>query len=140
MRYMLDTNIFIYLATDIDSLSRDVRAILQDYGNTFCVSAETTRELIVGFRKHSFSRKDWKTSEELLSSLEKEYFIEILPIDKYVAQTHAKLRLNEAEGHNDPSDHIIISHAITARLPLISSDTRFPFYRAQGLDLIFNTK
>lgn len=140
MRYMLDTNIFIYLATDIDSLSRDVRAILQDYGNTFCVSAETTRELIVGFRKHSFSRKDWKTSEELLSSLEKEYFIEILPIDKYVAQTHAKLRLNEAEGHNDPSDHIIISHAITARLPLISSDTRFPFYRTQGLDLIFNTK
>ncbi len=140
MRYMLDTNIFIYLATDIDSLSRDVRAILQDYGNTFCVSAETTRELIVGFRKHSFSRKDWKTSEELLSSLEKEYFIEILPIDKYVAQTHAKLRLNEVEGHNDPSDHIIISHAITARLPLISSDTRFPFYRAQGLDLIFNTK
>ena len=137
---MLDTNIFIYLATDIDSLSRDVRAILQDYGNTFCVSAETTRELIVGFRKHSFSRKDWKTSEELLSSLEKEYFIEILPIDKYVAQTHAKLRLNEAEGHNDPSDHIIISHAITARLPLISSDTRFPFYRTQGLDLIFNTK
>lgn len=137
---MLDTNIFIYLATDIDSLSRDVRAILQDYGNTFCVSAETTRELIVGFRKHSFSRKDWKTSEELLSSLEKEYFIEILPIDKYVAQTHAKLRLNEVEGHNDPSDHIIISHAITARLPLISSDTRFPFYRAQGLDLIFNTK
>lgn len=140
MRYMLDTNIFIYLATDIDSLSRDVRAILQDYGNTFCVSAETTRELIVGFRKHSFSRKDWKTSEELLSSLEKEYFIEILPIDKYVAQTHAKLRLNEVEGHNDPSDHIIISHAITARLPLISSDTRFPFYRTQGLDLIFNTK
>jgi PIN domain nuclease of toxin-antitoxin system len=35
-----------------------------------------------------------------------------------------------------PSDHIIISHAITERLPLISSDLKFPFYRKQGLDLI----
>ncbi len=140
MRYMLDTNIFIYLATDVDSLSKDVRAILQDYNNTFCVSAETTRELIVGFRKHSFSRKTWKTSSELLESLEKEYFIEILPLDKYVAQTHAKLQIDEKHGHNDPSDHIIISHAITAKIPLISSDTRFPFYRAQGLELVFNTK
>ena len=31
---------------------------------------------------------------------------------------------------------IIISHAITERLTLISSDEKFPFYRNQGLDLI----
>ena len=30
--------------------------------------------------------------------------------------------------------------AITEHLPLISSDTRFEFYRNQGLDLIFNKK
>lgn len=30
--------------------------------------------------------------------------------------------------------------AITEHLPLISSDTRFEFYRNQGLDLIFNRK
>ncbi len=34
------------------------------------------------------------------------------------------------------SDHIIISHAITERMTLISSDTKFPFYRNQGLELI----
>ena len=34
----------------------------------------------------------------------------------------------------------IIAHAITEHLPLISSDTRFSFYRSQGLDLIFNEK
>ena len=37
-------------------------------------------------------------------------------------------------------DTNIIAHAITERLPLISSDTRFEFYRNQGLDLIFNEK
>ena len=47
---------------------------------------------------------------------------------------------NEAQGHKDPSDHVIIAHAITEHLPLISSDTRFGFYRSQGLDLVFNQK
>ena len=37
---------------------------------------------------------------------------------------------------DDPSDHIIISHAITEHLTLLSSDQKFPFYRDQGLDLI----
>lgn len=74
MRYLLDTNIFIYAAIDRDSLSKDVIAILEDYDNTY------------------------------------------------------------------PSDHIIIAHAITNRMPLISSDHKFKFYTKQGLDLIFNKK
>ena len=43
---------------------------------------------------------------------------------------------NEAMDHRDPSDHVIISHAITEHLTLLSSDEKFPFYRNQGLDLI----
>jgi len=38
--------------------------------------------------------------------------------------------------HRDPSDHVIIAHAITERLTLLSSDQKFAFYRSQGLDLI----
>ena len=80
MRYMLDTNIFLYLSTDPDLLDADVM------------------------------------------------------------QTYSRLQRNEAQGHKDPSDHVIISQAITLGIPLISSDTRFPFYRKQGLQLIFNKK
>ena len=29
---------------------------------------------------------------------------------------------------------------MTLHMPLISSDTRFPFYRRQGLDFIYNEK
>ena len=75
MRYLIDTNIFVYLSTDVECLSKDVAAIIQ-----------------------------------------------------------------EPQGHKDPSDHVIIAHAITEHLPLISSDTRFGFYRSQGLDLVFNQK
>lgn len=53
-------------------------------------------------------------------------------------RTYARLQLNKAMDHKDPSDHVIISHAITERIPLISSDRKFDFYRNQGLDFIKN--
>ena len=76
----------------------------------------------------------------MVTSIEKELYIKILPLKKEHMQTYARLEINEAQGHKDPSDHVIIAHAITEHLPLISSDTRFEFYRSQGLDLIFNKK
>ena len=54
--------------------------------------------------------------------------------------TMANLTINEAQDHNDPSDHVIIAHAITEGLTLISSDEKFPFYVKQGLDLVLNKK
>ena len=67
-------------------------------------------------------------------------YVKILPLKKEHMQTYAHMEINEAQGHKDPSDHVIIAHAITEHLPLISSDTRFGFYRSQGLDLVFNQK
>ena len=45
-----------------------------------------------------------------------------------------------AAKHTDTSDHLIIAHAITEHLPLISSDGKFDFYCKQGLNFIFNKK
>ena len=73
-----------------------------------------------------------------IDSIQKDYGIRILQVDMEVMRTMSKLTINEAQEHYDPSDHVIISHAITLKLPLISSDSKFPFYRAQGLDLIYN--
>ena len=140
MRYLLDTNIFVYSAIDVDSLSKDVRAILEDYDNTFCISSESVKELIVAYRNKGLGARYWKTPEAMVKAIEDDYGIVILPIAKEHMLTYAQLQLNEAQGHKDPSDHVIIAQAITEHIPLISSDTRFPFYRKQGLDLVFNTK
>ena len=137
-RYMLDTNIFIYLASDPESLSEDVRCIIEDYENEFYMSAESMRELVVGYRKKRFSTKRWKTPEEMLRSITNDFNIWILPLKEEHMLTLSRLLINEAEDHNDPSDHVIIAHAITEHLPLISSDHKFLFYRNQGLDLVFN--
>lgn len=140
MRYLIDTNIFVYMSTDVDSLSRDVLALLDEPDALLYISAESVKELIVGYRNKGLCSKRWKTADEMVRAIEEEFFITILPVTKEHMNTYARLELNEAMGHKDPSDHIIIAHAITERMPLVSSDTRFPFYRAQGLDLVFNKK
>ncbi|MCQ2324976.1 MAG: type II toxin-antitoxin system VapC family toxin [Paludibacteraceae bacterium] len=140
MRYLIDTNIFVYFASDLDLLSRDVLSIMSDYDSALYMSAESIKELIVAFRTKKLLSKRWKNELEMIHAIEDEFFIQILPIKKEDLETYAQLQLNEAQGHKDPSDHIIIAQAITEKLPLISSDTRFPFYRNQGLELIFNTK
>lgn len=140
MRYLIDTNIFVYAVTDRDSLSRDVKAILEEPDTVLYISAESVRELIVGYRNKGLCTKRWKSIAEMVAAIENEFYIKILPLKKEHMTTYAQMEINEAQGHKDPSDHVIIAHAITERLPLISSDTRFEFYRSQGLDLIFNEK
>ena len=138
-RYLLDTNILVFIVNkDDDRLNADVQAILMDYENEFLVSIESIRELIVAYRTKKLLTRLFHSSIEMVEAIQKDYGIRILLTDMEVMRTMAKLTINEAEQHNDPSDHLIISQAITMKLPLISSDRKFSFYKSQGLDLIYN--
>ncbi|MCQ4915108.1 hypothetical protein NE451_11470 [Bacteroides nordii] len=76
----------------------------------------------------------------MVTAIEKEYYIKNTPLKREHTGIYAHMEINESQGHKDPSDHVIIAHALTEHLPLISSDTRFELYRKQGLDLIVNKK
>lgn len=138
MRYFLDTNILVYAIQDRDSLSNDVKAILKDYDNTFYMSSESIKELIVAYRNKKLLNKYWKTAREMVAAITDDYFITVMPVDNEVMKTYSTLDINMAEEHKDPSDHVIISHAITLHMPLVSSDHKFLFYKKQGLDLTYN--
>lgn len=140
MRYLLDTHIFVWHAKEQDSLSPEVSAIIGDYENELLLSMESVKELLVAYRTKPLFRRYWKTPISMIDSIQRQYGIRIVQPDMEVMRTLAKLEINEVEAHNDPSDHIIISQAITMKLPLISSDRKFPFYVKQGLDLIYNKK
>ena len=140
MRYLIDTNIFLYLSLDADSLNPDVAFILQEPENLIFISAESVRELIIAYKKKGLGLKRWKSAEEMVNSIEDEFFIRILPLKKEDMLTYSRLEINEAQDHKDPSDHVIISQAMTQRMPLISSDRKFKFYTRQGLNLVFNEK
>ena len=140
MRYLIDTCIFIHYATDRELLSRDVLALLQDYDTVVCMSAESIRELIIQHNNGKLVSKYWKTSEQMIDDVRNKYFIEILPLAEEHIRTYSRLSLNRAQDHKDPSDHVIISHAITERIPLISDDSKFDYYEKQGLNLIVNKR
>ena len=140
MRYLIDTNIIVYIISDPDSLDNDVKAIISDPDNTLYTSAESAKELVIAYRNKGLLTKRWGKAEDMLNSIEDEYGIYIRPINREHIHTYARLSLNTRQDHRDPSDHVIISHAITEHMPPISSDTRFGYYRAQGLDFIYNKR
>jgi len=136
MRLLLDTCAVIDLLTDVDNFDIVTLNLLEDTNNLLFASFETMRELVVHFNNKALLSKYWKTSEDVLNAVEHDLNIEFLPLRRDVGYTYGRLQLNHAADHRDPSDHVIISHAITEHLTLLSSDTRFPYYRSQGLDLV----
>ena len=64
--------------------------------------------------------------------------LEVLPFGDRQIKTLKNLHI--ANDHNDPFDHMVISHAITDRLILISSDRKFERYVSQRLDFVFNVR
>ena len=137
MRYMLDTCAFIDAVTEPDNLGADVCALMEDYENEFCISIETIREVILKYKNKKVWTKVWPNAEAIVESIYNEMPFIVLDINKEHLMTYAGLLTNEIEGHKDPSDHLIISHALTNKMPLISRDRKFQFYKKQGLNLIY---
>ena len=135
-RLMLDTCVVVDMLVNAAGIDKDVSAILKDPDYVLCASFETMRELVVLFNNKKIRSRQWKTAEDVIRMVENDLEIEFLPLRDHVGYTYSRLQLNEALNHYDPSDHIIISHAITEHIPLLSSDKKFSFYRQQGLELI----
>ena len=137
---MLDTNIYVFMVSDRELLTDDVRTILEDPENLKYLSIVSLQELITAFRTKKLLSNMWKTEAEMISFVLNDPSVEIDNTDVNVIRTLAALQTNEAQERKDPFDHIIISQAICHKMTLVSSDTKFPFYRKQGLRLIENVR
>ena len=135
MRYLIDTNVLANIAED-KYIPNDVRAILVDYENQIYVSSESIKEFIQLVQTGRVILKPSIRSLDVFDLIENEFGLNV----KYVTKEHLRTlsKLETVEGHNDPSDRLIISQAITEKIPLISSDTKFPKYTKFGLDFIPN--
>jgi len=141
-RYLLDTNVLVCLISgEYDKISPDVFSILKDYESQLYVSSVSVIELLQLYRIGKIDnrkRKKYKTALELQQAIENEFNIIIKPFAKEHTKTLSKLEI--ANNHNDPFDHAIISHAITEKLILVSSDTKFKYYTPQKLNFVFNKR
>ena len=134
MRYLIDTNVFVRITVDHD-ISDDTKNILDDCTNIIYISSESIREYIHLVQNEKIVPKKSIRLLDVFDLIDK-FGLNVKYVSKEHLRTFAKLEL--VENHNDPSDRLIISQAITEKMPLISSDTKFPKYRKHGLDLIYN--
>ena len=140
MRYLLDTCIVLFLINDTGETSDDVDSVVNDYGNQLYICAASIRELVAAWHKYPKMQAKWKTPSQMLEYVRNQFGIETLYPHREHYQTFVNLRWNIEAKHTDTTDHLIIAHAITEHLPLISSDGKFDFYCAQGLDFFYNKR
>jgi PIN domain nuclease of toxin-antitoxin system len=138
MRYLIDTNIFIFFVHGVYDLTHEVVDILADYSNKIYMSSRAVEESINLFQLGKIKDKRWKKAQDIIDFIKTETEIEIKPIKEEHLRTLAGLPL--FEDHKDPTDRIIIAQAITEKIPIISSDKKFFLYEKYGLDFIFNKR
>ena len=134
MRYLIDTNVFIKMVTD--TVSEETLKITRDYENLIYISsASITEYLHLVQNEKVIPKKEFRTLD-VFDLVENIFGFQV----KYVAKEHLRTfaKLDLIEGHNDPNDRLIIAQALTEKMPVISSDKKFPKYRKMGLELIFN--
>ena len=138
MRYLIDTNILIYIVIDKNLLDLSVRKIIENYENIIYVSSESVKEFIHLIQNERITPKNTFQVNNIVDFIESELGYTI----KYVTQQHltAFANLSVITNHNDPSDRLIISQAIAEKIPLISSNKKFELYRKYKLNFIFNEK
>ncbi len=136
-RYYIDTNILIFIAMDRDSIHRDVMKIIDKYDTQLYTSTVCVQELIHLYQIGKLSYKKFKTAKDIFSHIA-EAGIKIIPITERHLMAYAGLPLHD--NHNDPNDRLIIAQAISDKITLISSDTKFKLYQEQGLKFVFNRR
>jgi PIN domain nuclease of toxin-antitoxin system len=121
-----------------DKISQETQSILSDYNCQLYVSIIAVNELLQLWRIGKVKSKKFKSANDLVKSIETDLLIKIEPFSIQNLEVLSKLIVSE--NHNDPFDHAIISQAISDKLTLISSDTKFKHYTSQKLKFVFNRR
>lgn len=142
-RVYLDTNIlaFIVGADRGDSLSANVREVVYGYETLLLTSSVCLTELVhliqIGKVRIPGCKDACVAASEALSKLE-ELGIQMCPVT--LAHVKTLVNLPFYEDHRDPNDRLIIAQSIVDKIPLVSSDRKFEWYRKHGLDFVFNER
>lgn len=114
MRYLIDTNIFLWWLDDDRKLKISIRKIIEDSKNQVFVSIVSALEISI---KHQLGKLPLKTTIEECFKVSS---FEVLDIALDHVFQLGKLPLY----HKDPFDRILIAQAMVENLTLVTSDQK----------------
>lgn len=122
MKLLLDTHVFLWIATDDGRLPRDLKTILREPSNDVYLSVASSWEIAVKARsgKLALPMPVWAF---ILESRER-LGIQTLSIQESAVAHVAKL----PDIHRDPFDRMLVCQAIQHELTIVTSDTHVQRY------------
>ncbi|MDL2262259.1 type II toxin-antitoxin system VapC family toxin [Bacteroidales bacterium OttesenSCG-928-I21] len=138
-RYLLDTHILIWLLNGDERLNKNLREDIDYFQHPYYVSVESLREIVI---LQSLKKIKFDFSVEKVAMILTERLVEIINIDINHIKALEKLPVLKINGkeHEDPFDRLLIAQSIADKFTIISSDSKFPFYKDSGLKLLINEK
>jgi len=133
MRYLLDTHTFLWTVAGSKRLSLRARKEIEDPDNEILVSSVSFWEVAMKNRRGKLDLGGLRPID--LIERAKDMEILLIGLDPEEAATHGKLL---EDTHFDPFDRMLIWQAISRKIVLISSDTKFKRFRRDGLKLLWN--
>ena len=126
MRYVLDTNVFIWLNDDPSKVSQAVYRIAADPSHIKFVSIVSIWEMQIKLQLGKLALKS--TLTEMLAAQAQFSQFQIMPLEVDHILTLSRLSLGN---HRDPFVRLIVAQAIYEQMPLISYDSQLDQYPVQ---------
>lgn len=121
MKYLIDTQIFIWFIQNSPNLRRTARNLIEDENNQIFISIASLWEISI---KNSIGKLNLIRGFGAMSDYLKDNSIEILPVTFAHTVENNQLPFH----HRDPFDRIIVAQAIVESMGFISSDDVFDRY------------
>jgi len=126
MRYLLDTQVLLWIFGESNKLTTTATQIVKDQENSLYVSQASFWEVAI---KVNVGKLNLPFELETLVQETLSNHIEILEIEMKHIYKYVNIPLH----HRDPFDRLIISQAMVEDLSVISSDDKFSFYDIQRI-------
>ena len=128
MKYLLDTEIWLWMQAHPDRIGRHTTNILKDEQNELLLSAASSWEIARKFRRgnlHLYDSPDRYVPDRILTS-----GVQGLPIE----HSHALRGTRLDNHHTDPIDRLLVAQATIEHATLISADRRLAAYDIEFID------
>ena len=122
MKYLIDTQVLLWIITDDKRLSKKAKKIFLNSQNTILFSLASLWEIAIKISLKKLILDDGLP--DFINKHIKGNAVEILDIEI----SHILALENLPFHHRDPFDRLIISQSITENISLVSSDKSFDMY------------